>query len=137
MRGIWLDAGMVVSPGEFETMGEFLHGPGAAGAPDNNSEQSCTDATDHPQNVPHTAPSPLLLIPLLYCSGAAGVAGFFELQALAETDAPAVANVGWMQGTGAWMGARVRLHFVDGFGSVWTGAGNWDTAGGEDGGVGG
>jgi hypothetical protein len=42
-----------------------------------------------------------------------------------------------MQRMGAWMGRRERLHFVHGFSSVWTGTGDWDTAGGEDGGVGG
>src|ERR1700736_1818310 len=41
---------------------------------------------------------------------------------------------GWMQGRGAWMGAMDGLHCLYGFGTVWTGVGDWDSPGGEDGG---
>src|SRR6266705_2434885 len=41
---------------------------------------------------------------------------------------------GWMRGRGAWMGGGERLHCGYGLGSVWEGAGYWDSPGGEDGG---
>ena len=50
---IVIDDGVVVGPGFFETVGEFLTGWVRLGPQTTNSDGGCTDATDHPEKIFH------------------------------------------------------------------------------------
>src|ERR1700731_4703989 len=97
-------------------MGEFLNGLCALWSPQNDSDGCCADACCHPEKILHSDVSLVLL----------------DVGAAACLTAAAIR--GWMQGRGAWMGAVDGLHCLYGFGTVWTGVGDWDSPGGEDGG---
>jgi hypothetical protein len=111
--------GVVVGPGFFKAMCEEFNGEASAGVPDHKAERRSAESTDHTKNVFHGG-APLFT---------AGMAWWFD------------AYCGF--GCGKFLrrllilpevftGATGTIHFAYGFGSLWTGARDWNATGGKD-----
>jgi hypothetical protein len=111
--------GVVVGPGFFKAMCEEFNRKGAAGVPDHKAERCSAESTDHTKNVFHGG-APLFTAGMaLWFDASCGVGCGKYLWRL-----PILPEV--------FTGATGTIHFAYGFGSLRTGAGDWNAAGSED-----